>query len=110
MTLSALLLYNYYRIERDDSMDFYEIKLTQNQKLILKVLQDEFGGQAHGPEMLDLSENEEFKKLSINQITWNFLRLRENGLVTSEKTSYKGRILNEYKATPYISLGVLKIK
>ena len=44
-------------------MDFYEIKLTQNQKLILKVLQDEFGGKAHGPEMLDLSENEEFKKI-----------------------------------------------
>ena len=79
--------------------DIPSIKLSYNQKLILKVLKSDFRGRAFGPQMLDETDDEELKKLTINQITWNMLRLRENGLVESEKKSYQGRILNEYKIT-----------
>ena len=68
-----------------------EIKLGWKQKLILGVLQDEFGGSAFGPELLDSAENEDIHKLTINEITWHMLRLREDGLISSEKLSYKGR-------------------
>lgn len=87
-----------------------EIKLGWKQKLILEVLQDEFGGSAFGPELLDSAENEDIHKLTINEITWHFLRLREDGLVSSEKLSYKGRILNKYSITPFLSYGGVKIK
>lgn len=90
--------------------DFPSIKLSYNQKLILKILTDEFAGKAFGPEMLEESLDEEFIQLSINQITWNMLRLRENGLVQSEKKSYKGRILNEYKITPVVQFEAINIK
>lgn len=90
--------------------DLPEIKLTYNQKLILRVLREDFKGRAFGPEMLDESEDKDFKELSINQITWNMLRLRENGLVESEKKSYKGRILNEYRITPIVQLDAIVIK
>ena len=87
-----------------------EIKLGWKQKLILEVLQDEFGGSAFGPEMLDKAENEDIHKLTINEITWHMLRLREDGLVSSEKLSYKGRILNKYTITPFLSYEGVKIK
>ena len=87
-----------------------EIKLGWKQKLILEVLQDEFGGSAFGPELLDSAENEDIHKLTINEITWHMLRLREDGLVSSEKLSYKGRILNKYIITPFLSYGGVKIK
>lgn len=87
-----------------------EIKLGWKQKLILEVLQDEFGGSAFGPELLDSAENEDIHKLTINEITWHMLRLREDGLVSSEKLSYKGRILNKYTITPFLSYGGVKIK
>lgn len=87
-----------------------EIKLGWKQKLILEVLQDEFGGSAFGPELLDSAENEDIHKLTINEITWHFLRLREDGLVSSEKLYYKGRILNKYTITPFLSYGGVKIK
>lgn len=90
--------------------DFPSIKLSYNQKLILKVLSEEFAGRAFGPEMLAQSLDEEFRQLTINQITWNMLRLRENGLVESEKKSYEGRILNEYKITPIIQFNAIIIK
>lgn len=90
--------------------DFPSIKLSYNQKLILKVLSEEFAGRAFGPEMLAQSLDEELRQLTINQITWNMLRLRENGLVESEKKSYEGRILNEYKITPIIQFNAIIIK
>lgn len=87
-----------------------EIKLGWKQKLILEVLQDEFGGSAFGPELLDTAENEDIHKLTINEITWHMLRLREDGLISSEKLPYKGRILNKYTITPFLSYGGVKIK
>lgn len=86
------------------------IKLSWKQKLILDVIQDEFGGSAFGPELLDCAENEDIHKLTINEITWHILRLREDGLVSSEKSSYKGRILNKYTITPYITYNGVDIK
>ena len=90
--------------------DIPSIKLSYNQKLILKVLESDFRGRAFGPQMLDETDNEELKNLTINQITWNMLRLRENGLVESEKKSYQGRILNEYRITPIVQLDAIIIK
>ncbi len=90
--------------------DIPSIKLSYNQKLILKVLKSDFRGSAFGPQMLDETDDEELKKLTINQITWNMLRLRENGLVESEKKSYQGRILNEYKITPIVQYEAIDIK
>lgn len=86
------------------------IKLSWKQKLILDVIQDEFGGSAFGPELLDCAENEDIHKLTINEITWHILRLREDGLVSSEKSSYKGRILNKYTITPYVTYNGVDIK
>lgn len=90
--------------------DLPEIKLTYNQKLILRVLKEDFKGRAFGPQMLDESDDKDFKVLTINQITWNMLRLRENGLVESEKKTYQGRVLNEYKITPIVQLDAIIIK
>lgn len=90
--------------------DLPEIKLSYNQKLILRVLKEDFKGKAFGPQMLDESDNKDFKELTINQITWNMLRLRENGLVESEKKTYQGRVLNEYKITPIVQLDAIIIK
>ena len=87
-----------------------EIKLGWKQKLILEVLQDEFGGSAFGPELLDSAENEDIHKLTINEVTWHMLRLREDGLISSEKLPYKGRIINKYTITPFLSYGGVKIK
>lgn len=93
-----------------ENIDLPEIKLSYNQKLILDVLTDEFHGSAFGPELLKVSENENIKLLTINQITWNFLRLRESDLVVSEKKNYEGRILNEYSIAPIIKYGAVIIK
>ena len=90
--------------------DIPSIKLSYNQKLILKVLKSDFRGKAFGPQMLDETDDEELKKLTINQITWNMLRLRENGLVESEKKSYQGRVLNEYRITPIVQYDAVDIR
>lgn len=86
------------------------MKLSWKQKLILDVLKDEFAGSAFGPELLSCSENEDLQKLTINEITWHILRLRENGLVTSEKLNYKGRVLNKYSITPVVIYEGVEIK
>ena len=86
------------------------MKLSCKQKLILDVLHDEFTGSAFGPALLDCSENEDLQKLTINEITWHILRLRENGLVTSEKLNYKGRVLNKYSITPVVIYEGIEIK
>lgn len=91
-------------------MKIPEIKLSYKQKVIMRVLQDEFGGEAHGPELLDLAEDAEIKEFSINQITWHLLRLREAGLVESKKNFYKGRLLNEYKIAPVVFFGGVILK
>ena len=91
-------------------MKIPEIKLSYKQKVIMRVLQDEFGGEAHGPELLDLAEDTEIKEFSINQITWHLLRLREAGLVESKKNFYEGRLLNEYKIAPVVSSGGVILK
>ena len=80
---------------------FEPIKLSYKQDLVLKVLADEFAGSAFGPELLKKCENEDLKKLSINELTWAMLRLRDSSLVESEKSTYEGRILNKYHITPY---------
>lgn len=90
--------------------DIPSIKLSYNQKLILKVLKSDFRGKAFGPQMLDETDDEELKKLTINQITWSMLRLRENGLVESEKKSYQGRILNEYRITSIVQYEAVDIR
>ena len=87
---------------------FEPIKLSYKQDLVLKVLADDFGGSAFGPQLLADCENEDLKKLTINEITWAMLRLRDNSLVESEKVLYKGRVLNKYTITPYAIYGVLE--
>lgn len=93
-----------------DTIKLPEVKLHYKQKIILDALQDEFHGKAFGPQMLDETDNPALKELTINEITWHMLRLRENGLVESEKKSYQGRILNEYKITPIVQLDAIVIK
>ena len=91
------------------NMKKYEpIKLSYKQDLVLRDLADEFAGIAFGPQLLEDCENEDLKKLSINEITWAMLRLRDNELVESEKVPYKGRILNRYRLTPYAIYGILE--
>lgn len=87
-----------------------EVKLSYKQKLILEVLQDEFHGEAFGPQMLKETENEDLKQLTINEITWHMLRLRDAALVSSEKKNYEGRVLNCYSVTDYIKYEAVKIK
>lgn len=86
------------------------IRLSHNQKLILDTLRSEFSGRSFGPEMLECTENMEVKDLTINQITWNMLRLRESGLVQSTKKTYKGRVLNEYSITPVVQYDAIIIR
>lgn len=93
-----------------EPFDLPEVKLGYKQKLILDVLQDEFHGAAFGPQLLKESENEDLKRLTINEITWHILRLRDAGLVKSEKKNYDGRILNEYKITEFLQYNAVKIK
>ena len=94
----------------EKSFDIPTVKLNYKQKLILEVLQDEFNGKAFGPELLENSENEDIKKLSINEITWHFKVLCENGLVNKEKKIYKNRILNLYSISEYIIYNSVVIK
>ena len=81
--------------------------LSKKQSLILKVLSDEFAGSAFGPQLLTESENEEIKKLTINEITWAMLRLRDNSFVESKKLPYQGRVLNLYTITPWAIYNIL---
>ena len=87
-----------------------EIKLSYKQKLILDVLTDEFHGSAFGPEMLADTDNIDLKQLTINEITWHMLRLRDAALVSSQKKNYEGRVLNCYSTTEYVRLDAVKIK
>lgn len=87
-----------------------EITLGWKQKLILEVLQDEFGGSAFGPELLDSAENEDIHKLTINEITWAFKVLCESGLVNKKKKVYKNRFLNLYSISEYIVYNSVVIK
>ena len=111
MIITSDLLYNIFIKEKKEVIIMIpEVKLSYKQKLILDVLTDEFHGTAFGPEMLADTENADLKKLSINEITWHMLRLRENNLVSSSKKNYNGRILNEYTITPFVALEAVKIK
>lgn len=112
MFIASILYYNIYINERESEtmFDIPEVKLSYKQKLILKVLQDEFHGEAFGPQMLKETENEDLKQLTINEITWHMLRLRDAALVSSKKKIYDGRELNCYSTTEYIRLDVVKIK
>lgn len=94
----------------EKSFDIPTVKLNYKQKLILEVLQDEFNGKAFGPELLENSENEDIKKLSINEITWAFKVLCESGLVNKEKKIYNNRILNLYSISEYIIYNSVVIK
>lgn len=87
-----------------------EVKLSYKQKLILDVLQDEFHGEAFGPQMLEETDNTELKRMSINEITWHILRLRDAALVESEKKMYKGRLLNKYEITDFVKFDAIHIK
>ncbi len=91
-------------------LNIAEVKLSYKQKLILSVLQDEFHGEAFGPQMLKETESEDLKQLTINEITWHMLRLRDAALVSSKKKIYDGRELNCYSLTEYMRLDVVKIK
>ena len=92
------------------NLEFPEVRLSYKQKLILGVLRDEFHGEAYGPQLLKESENKDLKQLSINEITWHILRLRDAGLLNSEKRMYDGRTLNLYKISDYIKYDVIVIK
>lgn len=94
----------------EKSFDIPTVKLNYKQKLILEVLQDEFKGKAFGPELLENSENEDIKKLSINEITWAFKVLCESSLVNKEKKIYNNRILNLYSISEYIIYNSVVIK
>ena len=91
-------------------IDLPEVKLSYKQKLILDVLTDEFGGQAFGPQLLKECENEDLKKLTINEITWHILRLRESNLLSSKKSVYDGRELNLYTITDFIKYNAVIFK
>ena len=78
--------------------------------MILNILQDEFHGNAFGPQLLKESENEDIKKMSINEITWALMRLRDAALVSSEKKTYDGRVLNEYSTTEIVRYGAIEIR
>lgn len=93
-----------------EPFDLPEVKLSYKQKLILDVLTDEFHGSAFGPQLLDESENEKLKALSINEITWAFKILTESALVNKEKKIYKGRTLNLYSISDYLRYDAVKIK
>ena len=112
MINASISYYNKYINERESEtmFDIPEVKLNYKQKLILEVLQDEFHGEAFGPQMLKESENEDLRKLTINEITWHMLRLRESNLVESSKQTYQGRVLNKYTITPVVALNAIKIK
>lgn len=86
------------------------VSLSWKQKLILNILQDEFHGNAFGPQLLKESENEDIKKMSINEITWALMRLRDAALVSSEKKTYDGRVLNEYSITEVVRYEVVEIR
>ena len=86
------------------------VSLSWKQKLILNILQDEFHGNAFGPQLLKESENEDIKKMSINEITWALMRLRDAALVSSEKKIYDGRVLNEYSTTEIVRYGAIEIR
>ena len=92
------------------NIEIQEVKLSYKQKLILDVLLDEFAGSGFGPQLLEESENTDIKKLSINEITWHILRLREMGLLSSNKSIYRGKTLNHYKITPFLIYDAVKIK
>ena len=115
MKIADILYYNLFinKKERSDFMkgiDLPEVKLSYKQKLILDVLTDEFHGQAFGPQLLDESDNENIKNLTINEITWAFKVLVESALVEKEKKLYKGRTLNLYSISDYIKYNAVKIK
>lgn len=86
------------------------VSLSWKQKLILNILQDEFHGDAFGPQLLKESENEDIRKMSINEITWALMRLRDAALVSSEKKTYDGRVLNEYSITEVVRYEVVEIR
>ena len=92
------------------NMKLTEIKLSKKQKLVLKVLEDEFHGSAFGPQMLEESENEDLKQLTIREVTWAFKVLFESALVEKEKQKYQGRILNLYKLSNYFLYDAVIIK
>lgn len=112
MNITPISYYNIYINERESETMFEipEVKLSYKQKLILEVLQDEFHGEAFGPQMLKETENEDLKQLTINEITWHMLRLRDAALVSSQKKNYEGRVLNCYSTTEYVRLDAVKIK
>ena len=86
------------------------VSLSWKQKLILNILQDEFHGNAFGPQRWKESENEDIKKMSINEITWALMRLRDAALVSSEQKTYDGRVLNEYSTTEIVRYGAIEIR
>ena len=48
--------------------------------------------------------------MSINEITWALMRLRDAALVSSEKKTYDGRVLNEYSTTEIVRYGAIEIR
>ena len=92
------------------NMKLTEIKLSKKQKLVLKVLEDEFHGLAFGPQMLEESENDDLKQLTLWEVTWAFNLLFESALVEKEKQKYQGRILNLYKLSNYFLYDAVIIK
>ena len=100
-------------LEGIDYMKGFEIpqvKLSYKQKIILEALQDEFHGKGFGPQLLEETDNPALKELSINEITWHMLRLRDAALVSSSKKIYKGRELNLYEITEIVKFGAIEIK
>ena len=93
-----------------DRSEIPVVSLSWKQKLILNIVQDEFHGNAFGPQLLKESENEDIKKMSINEITWALMRLRDAALVSSEKKTYDGRVLNEYSTTEIVRYGAIEIR
>lgn len=97
-------------MKRNLVFELPEVKLSYKQKLILDILMDEFHGKAFGPQLLDESESDKLKQLSINEITYAFGILVQSALVNKIKKCYKGRILNEYSVSEFIINNAVIIK
>lgn len=95
---------------RDDMrvLEFPEIKLTYNQKAILRVLKDEYSTGAYTKELLE--DEEVLPNLTMNQITWNLNQLFDIGLVKKKKGTFMNRPYTKFWVSEFIQYDGVVIK
>lgn len=96
------------KVIKDTGLILPEVKLTQRQKLILDILQEEFKGAAYTREMLEESENT--KEISMPSLTWNLNAMYDMALLTKEKGVYKGKPYTKYEISDYLKYDAIIIK